>query len=229
MVTNQLGVPGLLARPGNCEARTADSRCSRFTFSGQRANQRSSAPPSKSSPSTTTSNLLVSKRLIAPRSMTRTKTFVRRAAAFSRREPRRPSRLQQNTPTDGGQGRRKDGHICKRELRVGVGDGGGTNPASHKCCVQELIAPTLGASCRLHHHLNGVSPAGPMGGLAQPQSTPQPQTCRKRRTCGCSDAGCWSSWCHTHEFTETGVCYLGQVSLRPDLSTKTLYVTRPIF
>ena len=50
------------------------------------------------------------------------------------------------------------------------------------------------------HHLNGV----PMGGMAQPQSTPQPQTfCCKRQTRGCSDAGCQSTWCHTHEFLET--------------------------
>ena len=42
IVTNQLWVPGLLATPRNCEARTADSCCSwsGFAFSGQWANQR---------------------------------------------------------------------------------------------------------------------------------------------------------------------------------------------
>ena len=66
LVTNQLGVPGLLATPGNCEARTADSCCAwfGFAFSRQWANQRSvtasCASPNKGSPFTTTSNLLVS-------------------------------------------------------------------------------------------------------------------------------------------------------------------------
>ena len=86
--------------------------------------------------------------------MSRTKTFVltpppasrqMRAAALSTGKLVVPTVQQKNTPTDGGQGRRKDGHVGKRELRVGVGDGGDAGGAHGK-------AGARNANCDLSEH-----------------------------------------------------------------------------
>ena len=142
IVTNQLGVPGLLATPSNCEARTADSCCSwsGFAFLGQWANQRGVhcqlcstkqrqpvhhdfQPPCVEG--VEGAQVHVANENIRPHSA----SSLSADPCSCRESLDVPAAQQQNTPTDGGQGRRKDGHIGKRDLRVEEGDGGGAGEA----------------------------------------------------------------------------------------------------